>query len=224
MLKKRLFFSTMSYSLNSSKQEQTPLFHLDINLTIPTIGLQPTLDEIQQTVNNVLQMFVQLFKNVSLWEIREKYAAASVTTGRVKSAISSSNNYYKLMADNKDIIKSITTLSTCINSMKEAVTLPIKSFNKFDKLWKSEREAAIQEFLESFPTVNEFKMEMKTYQLLQSQVAGMLLLSHIVLRTVLYSILYIQYSILYPTAVWRWKTVLVSVLSQTSNLYELHAS
>ena len=59
--KRRIAIPTLHYEdIVKNKQRQVPIFHVDVNLTIPTISLSPTLDEVQQTVNSCLQLFLQV--------------------------------------------------------------------------------------------------------------------------------------------------------------------
>ena len=60
-LKRRVVIPTLHYEdIVQSKLRQVPLFHVDVNLAIPNINLTPTLDEVQQAVNNTLQLFLQV--------------------------------------------------------------------------------------------------------------------------------------------------------------------
>ena len=59
--KKRISIPTLHYEdIVQNKLRQIPLFHVDVNLAIPNITLSPTLDEVQQTVNGSLQLFLQV--------------------------------------------------------------------------------------------------------------------------------------------------------------------
>ena len=94
--------------------------------------------------------------------------------------------YYYYMSENKDISKSLSYLSTSINSMKDMVIHALKPFNRYERVWKVDREAMIQEFLEQSPCVNEFRLEINDYLDLGSQVSGNLVINMIVMQNFVY--------------------------------------
>jgi hypothetical protein len=55
----------------TSKQPQkeltTPLFSIDVNLSIPNVVLSPPLDELQQVLNKAARYIVEASKSVKAW-------------------------------------------------------------------------------------------------------------------------------------------------------------
>lgn len=60
-------------------QAVIPLFYADLTLTIPTISLKPSLEEIQQILNRGVQMVVEILKRVVLWGQSRRYSFVDKT-------------------------------------------------------------------------------------------------------------------------------------------------
>lgn len=73
-------------------------------------------------------------------------------------------NYFRNVAENKEIAKLVSFLSTAINSQKKEVTTALEEFDKYQPVWKVDRDEAIKVFLESDPKLSEFEAEILRYK------------------------------------------------------------
>ncbi|XP_044176214.1 LOW QUALITY PROTEIN: dynein axonemal heavy chain 5-like [Acropora millepora] len=79
-------------------------------------------------------------------------------------------NYFKNVAENKEIAKLVSFLSTAINSQKKDVTTSLEFFNKYEPIWKGERETDIANFLETEPRLSEFEAQILKYNALEETI------------------------------------------------------
>ena len=79
-------------------------------------------------------------------------------------------NYFKNVAENKEIAKLVSFLSTAINSQKKDVTTSLEFFNKYEPIWKEDREAEIAKFLETDPKLSEFEAQILRYKALEETI------------------------------------------------------
>eukprot|EP00118_Oscarella_pearsei_P013119 m.101516 g.101516 ORF g.101516 m.101516 type:complete len:4701 (+) comp37133_c1_seq2:73-14175(+) len=96
-------------------------------------------------------------------------AVATVVEPRKKGPL---RNYYKLVSENKEVVKLLSLLSTAINSMKQNITNALEQFNKYGELWQKEVEESIKEFLEQDPALSEFQQRILHYQNLDGVIAA----------------------------------------------------
>ena len=78
-LRKRIVTASQAavdYGITKSKQEK-PVFKCFIMLAIPSITLQPSLDEIQQSLNKASQLIIQVSKSVSQWKKNKNHSKLS---------------------------------------------------------------------------------------------------------------------------------------------------
>ena len=79
-------------------------------------------------------------------------------------------NYFKNVAENKEIAKLVSFLSTAINSQKKDVTTSLEFFNKYEPIWKEDRETEIAKFLETDPKLSEFEAQILKYKALEETI------------------------------------------------------
>ncbi|XP_047128116.1 dynein axonemal heavy chain 8 isoform X1 [Hydra vulgaris] len=154
VLKRR--FQGKSYNSNekNSSYSALPFFKADIVLSIPNVIFQPSIDDIQQVLNKCYHSILEVCKNVHQWsQVKDS-----------ESAIPKSKNFYKYITDHKDVNKLLVMLSSAISSTKADTNQCIDYFNKFDFLWKADREGTIKNFMLTDPILSEFKAEIIRYQ------------------------------------------------------------
>ncbi len=172
-LRKRITNShTISYS-NRTEPKDLPIFKCYIVLSIPNIHVQPSLDEIQQTLNRTVQMVVNISKDISIWNrpfVRksknlnksslfeqpsiENFDTLTNTdqqsqlnlddsdferrtdSERPVTPLQNQRSSYKYVNENKEVVKMISMLSTCITSNKKSILNALDKFKgkQFSKI------------------------------------------------------------------------------------------
>lgn len=181
--------SSVSYgeSSDDKKKDYKPAFKAKCVLSIPNIVMRPNLDDVQTAVNQVVQNILLVHKKVYIWgqkgrkqaapteaegsnELAKPEAAGSqmlakVSKIQVDSPVSQTTykNFYHLVADNREVAKLVSLLSTSINSTKRLINTALGQFNKYQDLWILEREVKIKEFLEANPHQSEFEQNIIHY-------------------------------------------------------------
>lgn len=172
-----------NYSGNSRESKRAkvdhPLFQSDIILAMPNIVMKPSLDDIQQALNQAVSTITLVTKQVFQWgqerripsppegarplHSRSDIRSRSRVVRNVTIDKSALKNYYNAVSENKEVLKLVSALSTAVNSIKTLIVRALEQFNKYSHLWSVEQEEKMTEFLEGDPGVNDFKMEMQQY-------------------------------------------------------------
>lgn len=179
-IRKRIAVHSTSYSTSQPVHPDQPLFESDMILAVPDVIMKPSLDEIQQCINQAVATIISISKHVYFWgqdrftpvppegskplhsrsDIRSR---SKIASGHVKTDHSSLKNYSSFVSEHKEILKLSSFLSTAINSTKSTVVTALDMFNKYSDLWKLEQQDTMKEFLEDDPSVIEFSNEMQKY-------------------------------------------------------------
>ena len=140
--------------------------------------IRPNLDDVQTAVNQVIQNILLAHKKVYIWgqkgrkqaaptepegnnKLAKPEAAGSLTLVKVRkiqadSPVSQTTyKNYHLVADNREVAKLVSLLSTSINSIKRLISNTLGQFNTYQDLWILEYEVKIKEFLEANPHQSE---------------------------------------------------------------------
>lgn len=188
-LKRRVAFpSALSYgeSTDDKKRDVRPALYAKLSLTVPTITLHPSLEDIQGALNDVVRCATSVFKSVYQWGQMREVPGVSDTlpksTSRtilpvastVETTATMKNPYlkdiYKTVVEHKEVAKLVSMLSSTFMSAKTQVTQCIEQFNKFQALWAVDREQHMKAFLAEEPTLSDFEAQIRKYEAMETQV------------------------------------------------------
>ena len=184
-IRKRILASNFSLNYNESKEKkkEIPVYLSYAVLAIPTINMQPSLDEIQQNLNKAVQTIINVSKNICQWSKAKKQAEKYnikvfkqvENTENSESDEQTSNlhlqkNYHKSVLENKEISKMVSLLFTCISSNKKEVFTALEKFKGYQFIWENDREQDIKEFLTKDPKVSDFENKIKSFEKLISEI------------------------------------------------------
>jgi dynein heavy chain len=203
-LRKRISTSqfTMTYGNSDGEKEKKdkPVFKCNGVLAIPAIALQPNLDEVQQSLNKVVQNIINVSKSVTQWTKERKDIPKKTTDKNVikesaneqmnndasqneniqtnsnegqanersnspTASVNIQKNYFKSVSENKDVIKIVSLLSTCISSTKKDVLTAVDRFKEYQFIWQKDRDEDLKEFLKQENlSVSEFEIKIKSFE------------------------------------------------------------
>ncbi|KAA8591569.1 hypothetical protein FQN60_016943 [Etheostoma spectabile] len=193
MLRKRIHApSLMNFLAESDSPScgkssgQQAIFRVNVTLSIPNITMVPALEEVQQALNRAVECVVSVSKGVSQWskeriskrKMNERRMAAlkrdssesesedGATTYRSLAA----RNYYKSVSENKEIVKLVSVLSTCISATKKEVMAALDRFSHYHHIWRKDREDTMQKFIQGSPLLSEFESQILFYRDLELEI------------------------------------------------------
>ncbi|MEJ1275821.1 hypothetical protein NN561_006720 [Cricetulus griseus] len=79
-------------------------------------------------------------------------------------------NYYKNISDNKEIVKLVSVLSTIINSTKKEVITSMERFKCYNHIWQKEKEETVMAFISQNPLLSEFESRILYFQSLEQEI------------------------------------------------------
>ncbi|XP_041462810.1 dynein heavy chain 5, axonemal-like [Lytechinus variegatus] len=182
-IKKRLQIGTNKYTRGASENEEAkvPLFQADIILSIPSIVLQPSLDDIQSTVNKAVQVILKMAQNIPQWEqtILSQKAALKAMLGERKELEESKDDkdaekvtllaitqkpLHKVIAEHKDVLKVVIALNNIVGNFKIECQDILNEFTHFAELWTEDPAEKVKEFMDTKPLMSEIESQMRYYQ------------------------------------------------------------
>nr|XP_032816356.1 dynein heavy chain 5, axonemal isoform X1 [Petromyzon marinus] len=179
-----------------------PFLRTEATLDIPTVAVQPALEQVQQLMNRASESVLAVSRGVARWskermskakmaekklaELRRSSVSSDVTdisevasrgneNGSVSdvggaAAASKARNYYKLVAENKEIVKLVSVLGTAITSTKKDVQTALERFSCYHHIWQRGREEVIGAFVKGSPLLSEFEAQILFYRGLEDQI------------------------------------------------------
>uniref|UniRef100_A0A8D0F655 Dynein axonemal heavy chain 8 n=1 Tax=Strix occidentalis caurina TaxID=311401 RepID=A0A8D0F655_STROC len=186
-LKKRIFVS-------NKPEEVASFLKAEVHLAIPNVVIVPSLDDIQQAINRVIQLILEVSRGVAQWgqrHLQKSSLKAESGTRQVSSAgfgspgkiakkresksveddvlVRKLRNFYSGVTEHEDISKLVVLLSSAMNSVREVASEVLQDFQKYKVLWTEDRDAKIQQFLASCPSLTEIKEEILHYAMFEEE-------------------------------------------------------
>ncbi|KFU84710.1 Dynein heavy chain 8, axonemal, partial [Chaetura pelagica] len=198
-LKKRIFVSNKTTfggamsSIGSRKSEEIPFLKAEVHLVVPNVVIVPSLDDIQQAINSMIQFILEVSRGVAQWgqrllqrsrlksEAAPQQASSPGFASRGKKGTKweksvgnilarKLRNFYSDVAGHDGVSQLVRLLSSSTNSVRELANEVLQEFKKYKVLWTEDRDAEVQEFLASSPSLTEIKEKIRHYAMLEQEV------------------------------------------------------
>ena len=152
---------------------ERPFFDVDVELTVPTVTMNPPLEAIQSAVNSVAKKILKVSESLHMWgqgtaqgELCDSKMNRRASTGTVVP----NDNYFKWIAADKEIVKSVLLLTGSMEGTKAQVMEYIETFTRFDFLYMDDLQAAYTAFMNTNPSLEAFENELKKYMDIEKQI------------------------------------------------------
>jgi dynein heavy chain len=118
-LKKRMGSRSGMFILNSLNSLR-PFFYVDVQLMPPRVSLSPSLDDIQECINQSAQAILSCYKTVSDWDNATETSAEY----EVK------RNFFERVTKDIELVRVALLLTGCIQGVRNTVTEYLDSYAK----------------------------------------------------------------------------------------------
>lgn len=116
---------------------------VDVELQYPVVALVPSLNEVQEAVNDVVLHCIDATKGISMWGATRKEREREHL---MSAAERESQSMHVHVAQDRLILKQLVMLAGGMQVLKDLVTNYIQPFHKYDYLWKTDKASAIEAF------------------------------------------------------------------------------
>ncbi|XP_045464438.1 dynein axonemal heavy chain 8-like isoform X2 [Harmonia axyridis] len=165
------FVKSTKSSLEQLKKEasglntdQHPVVKTYLELRIPTIVLDPTLDRIETIFKNVIANIMETNLYYSLWGQRREFIY-DTDAGKDSNLqiIIPEENYHKMVTENKEIVRVFMSLQGIISLLQPDIKTIISEYLKYSYIWAEDRDDQIEQFCDSRPLTVEIIERFQKY-------------------------------------------------------------
>ncbi len=121
--------STSKFVLNIAK----PLFDVDVELSYPNVSLSPTLEEVQDALNEVVAQCILSTRCIRMWGAEEATPFLPANTD---------TSMHTHIARDMKVLKRIVMLAGGMELLKQGVADFILTFSRWSYLWKTNKAMA----------------------------------------------------------------------------------
>ncbi|VDP74906.1 unnamed protein product [Echinostoma caproni] len=178
-IKSRMQINASKYKRDWSGQEEqsrVPLLEVSLNLAIPNVVMQPSLEEIQTGLQKAINLILRTSEGIKVWdhmilsqmqhqkELDRMAEQQGEDTMRAQNAGGSPiKPLHRQISEHKDVIKVVLQLNNILNGFKEEVGAFLKSRSKYSDLWNTDPQTCVSEFMKTKPILSEINAQMKHY-------------------------------------------------------------
>ncbi|XP_045354027.1 dynein axonemal heavy chain 8 isoform X4 [Leopardus geoffroyi] len=190
-MKRRIFVSSQ-YGRRRS-EDVISFIKTEVHLAIPNVVMVPSLDDIQQAINRMIQLTLEVSRGVAHWgqqptrQVKPVVTSPSRTTDLmhlnttkpakkeekpVEEVITARKlkNFYPGVAEHKDISKLVLLLSSSVNSLRKVAHEALQDFQKYKTLWTEDRDVKVKEFLANNPSLTEIRSEILHFATFEQEI------------------------------------------------------
>ncbi|CAH8644888.1 unnamed protein product [Schistosoma haematobium] len=151
---------------------KTPLFKVNLILSIPNVVMQPSLDELQTGLHKSMSIILKMTQNVQPWQHmiltqkqqqKELDQLAELQGEEAKLSSSPIKPLHRIIAEHKDVVKISIQLNTIFNAFKEEIQKVSNTYNEFSDLWTTDPQTVVSEFMKTEPILSEINGQMNYY-------------------------------------------------------------
>ncbi|KAK0132521.1 Dynein heavy chain 8, axonemal [Merluccius polli] len=139
--------------VSSSKSDLIMLVKSEIHLTIPNVVIIPSLDDIHQAINRLLQLVMEISQGIACWGQKGKVS-----------------NFYQSVVEHKDISEYWAILNSAIKSLRKPTSNALKQFDSFKAVWAENRNQTVKTFMDSSPYLTQIKAELQHYASVEQEI------------------------------------------------------
>eukprot|EP01028_Stygiella_incarcerata_P006636 TRINITY_DN270_c0_g1_i1.p1 TRINITY_DN270_c0_g1~~TRINITY_DN270_c0_g1_i1.p1 ORF type:complete len:4523 (-),score=1222.92 TRINITY_DN270_c0_g1_i1:192-13760(-) len=157
-----------------------PFFRVDVELQPPNVIMNPPLDDVQEAINRAAIAVLRCSKHVFQWkpstttqdvESDPTTTPASVDdTSKDAETVGERVSFHTEIARNPEIVKVVLLLTGGIHGLKQHVYDYLKTFRRYDYLWKENKHEAYEQFVRQGPTLEDFEEELKKYVDIENEI------------------------------------------------------
>lgn len=138
---------------------ERPFFEVDVQLSVPSVRLSPTLHDIQRAINRSAVAVLKCSKHVYRWGQQD-----------MEDNTPQKQSYFEILGCDLEIIKNLILLTGALHGTKKQVYEYLATFQKYDWLWKDDKEQRYTAFISSKPSLAEFESELQYFMNIESEI------------------------------------------------------
>lgn len=137
---------------------ERPFFEVDVQLSVPSVRLSPSLDDIQKAINRSAVAVLKCSKSLYEWGQQHIFPE------------NARNSLFEKLGCDTEIIKVAILLTGALHGTKNQVHEYLTTFKKYDWLWKEDMEFRYNMFMKRNPLIQDFENELKNFMTVESEI------------------------------------------------------
>lgn len=137
---------------------QRPFFEVDVQLSVPSVRLSPSLDDIQKALNKSALAVLRCSK--FLWNWGQQHIEDD----------GSKTSFYELITKDMEIVRVVLLLTGSVQGVRNQVNEYLQTFHNYDWLWRDDKDVAYKRFMQHRPALEDYEEELKKFVRIEQEI------------------------------------------------------
>ncbi|RLN86351.1 hypothetical protein BBJ28_00004571 [Nothophytophthora sp. Chile5] len=138
---------------------ERPFFEVDVQLSVPSVRLSPSLEDIQKAINRSAVAVLRCSKSLYEWGQQSIFPETSRAS------------LFERLGCDTEIIKVAILLTGALHGTKNQVHEYLAGFKKYDWLWKEDMEFRYNQFMQRNPLIQDFETELRHFMAVEAEIS-----------------------------------------------------
>jgi dynein heavy chain len=125
---------------NNQSKDSSPFFNINVELVVPNVTLNPSLDEVQEAIDKAALAVLSCSKHLKSWTYDSNNESSDNT-----SAIE--RTYHELVGKDRGVVKMVMLLTGGVHGLRTQVNDYLKEFDKYRYLWKEDKQSVYERWV-----------------------------------------------------------------------------
>eukprot|EP01042_Synura_sphagnicola_P000006 gene6-7_t len=143
--------------MGAVKFTQRPFFEVDVQLSVPSVRLSPSLDDIQKAINRSAVAVISCSKRMFQW-------------GQGNVLERDRTSFFSILGQDVELIKTVLLLTGAMFGTRNQVNDYLQIFRKYDWLWKDDKELEYKKFMVRSPSISDYEEELKKFMAVEGEI------------------------------------------------------
>jgi dynein heavy chain, axonemal len=143
-----------------------PFFEVDVQLSVSNVRLSPSLIDIQRAINRSTVAILGCAKKIYAWDIRGRNIYLQQPEHERVA-------FFDKIGQDTEIVKTVLLLTGAIGGVRKQVHETIAIYDKYNWLWKDDKELAYRRFISRNPSIEDFEHELKKFLFLEEEISAL---------------------------------------------------
>lgn len=133
-----------------------PFFEVDVQLSVPSVRLSPSLEDIQRAINKASTAVLSTAKKMYLWKQAHLQDKEKET-------------YFQILGKDLAVVKIVLLLTGAMRGWINKIHQYLGIFTRYDWLWKDDKDFIYKKFASRKPSLTDFEAELKRFLMLEHE-------------------------------------------------------
>ena len=130
-----------------------------MQLSVPSVRLSPSLDEIQKSINKAAMIVMKIAQVMWDWDTQDMAEEDRPT-------------FYDRITRDVEIVRVVLLLTGAVHGLRSQVAEYLAQFHRYDWLWKDDMEVMYRKFIDKNPKIEDFEGELRKFLLVEKDING----------------------------------------------------